>query len=115
MKKFYVLGNPIKHSLSPTIFNYWFKKYGLNCKYEKKLVKKNNFNKIFNKTISNKNCYGLNITLPFKQDTMELVDKVDNHARKIGAVNCVYKKKNKRRQSPAHQRDVMCCKHGRQT
>jgi shikimate dehydrogenase len=37
MKKNYlVIGNPIEHSLSPKIHNYWFKKYNINAHYEKK-------------------------------------------------------------------------------
>ncbi len=34
-KKFVVIGNPIKHSLSPFLHNYWFKKLKLNCEYKK--------------------------------------------------------------------------------
>ena len=34
MKKFYVVGNKTSKSLSPTIFNYWFKKYSIDAKYE---------------------------------------------------------------------------------
>ena len=33
MKKFYVVGNKSSKSLSPTIFNHWFKKYKINAKY----------------------------------------------------------------------------------
>ena len=32
-KKFGIIGNPIKHSLSPVLHNYWFEKYGLNATY----------------------------------------------------------------------------------
>ena len=32
-KKFGIIGRPIKHSLSPVLHNYWFKKYGLNASY----------------------------------------------------------------------------------
>ena len=32
-KKFGIIGNPIKHSLSPVLHNYWFDKYGLDASY----------------------------------------------------------------------------------
>ena len=36
MKKYLVIGNPIKHSLSPTLHNHWIKKNNINAIYEKK-------------------------------------------------------------------------------
>ena len=36
MKKFLVIGNPIEHSLSPKLHNYWIKIYGIDAIYEKK-------------------------------------------------------------------------------
>ena len=36
MKKFLVIGNPIEHSLSPILHNYWIKKNTLNAVYNKK-------------------------------------------------------------------------------
>ena len=38
MKKFLVIGNPIQHSLSPNLHNYWFKKNNIKAIYEKKLI-----------------------------------------------------------------------------
>ena len=35
MKKYLVIGNPIEHSLSPTLHNYWIKKNNIDAKYEK--------------------------------------------------------------------------------
>ena len=35
MKKFLVIGNPIDHSLSPTLHNYWIKSNGIDAIYEK--------------------------------------------------------------------------------
>ena len=38
MKKFLVIGNPIKHSLSPKLHNFWFKKNKINAVYDKKEI-----------------------------------------------------------------------------
>ena len=38
MKKYLVIGNPINHSLSPKLHNYWIKKNNINAVYEKKKV-----------------------------------------------------------------------------
>ena len=32
-KKFYIIGKPLSHSLSPTLHNYWFKKYKIDADY----------------------------------------------------------------------------------
>ena len=47
MKKYLVIGNPIEHSLSPKLHNYWFKKNKINAVYEKKQLSENNI-KIYN-------------------------------------------------------------------
>ena len=36
MKKFLVIGNPIEHSLSPKLHNYWIKKNNIEAFYDKK-------------------------------------------------------------------------------
>ena len=38
MKKYFVIGNPIEHSLSPIIHNYWFKKQNINASYDKRKI-----------------------------------------------------------------------------
>ena len=38
MKKYLVIGNPIEHSKSPIIHNYWMKKNNINAHYDKKLL-----------------------------------------------------------------------------
>ena len=40
MKKYFVIGNPIKHSLSPKLHNYWIKKNNISAVYEKKELQK---------------------------------------------------------------------------
>ena len=42
-KKFGIIGNPIKHSLSPTLHNYWFRKYGIDANYSIIEVENDNF------------------------------------------------------------------------
>ena len=40
-KNFLVIGNPIDHSLSPKLHNYWIKKYKIDAVYEKRLLNNN--------------------------------------------------------------------------
>ena len=35
MKKYFVIGNPIDHSLSPKLHNHWFKENKIDAVYEK--------------------------------------------------------------------------------
>jgi Shikimate 5-dehydrogenase len=65
MKKYFVIGNPISHSLSPKLHNFWFRKHNLNAKYEKLLLEKDNLNKIVQK-VKTGEISGLNVTVPFK-------------------------------------------------
>ena len=37
MKKYLVIGNPIDHSLSPKLHNYWIKKNKIEASYDKKI------------------------------------------------------------------------------
>ena len=65
-KKFLVVGNPIDHSLSPTLHNFWFKKYKLkNCLYKKQKLNAFDLAK-FVKNIRSGKIYGANVTVPFK-------------------------------------------------
>jgi len=46
MKKYLVVGDPIEHSLSPDIHNYWLNKNNINAIYEKKLIRGKKFQKL---------------------------------------------------------------------
>ena len=45
-KKFGIIGDPIKHSLSPVLHNYWFKKYNIDANYSIIQVRENQIPKI---------------------------------------------------------------------
>jgi len=89
MKRFYVVGTKTSKSLSPLIFNYWFKKHKIKSKYGYIELNQGNFNKKIKSTIFDKNVGGLNITIPFKQKIMRYIQTFDRHAKQINAVNCV--------------------------
>ncbi len=89
MKKFYVVGNKSSKSLSPLIFNYWFKKYKIKAKYGFVELNNRNFHSKIKEILKLKNVYGLNITIPFKEKIIKHVDSMDNHSKKINAINCV--------------------------
>ena len=88
-KKFFVVGNNSSKSLSPTIFNYWFKKYKIHAKYGHIQLNNKNFDKRLKKLLLNKNVKGLNITIPFKKKIIKYIDVCDKHSNSINAVNCV--------------------------
>jgi len=89
VKNFFVIGDQTSKSLSPLIFNHWFKKYNIQAKYSFLEVTKKNFNSEIVKKLNDKNTQGLNVTIPFKKDIIKYLDNRNVHAQKIGAVNCV--------------------------
>ncbi|MEZ5757700.1 MAG: shikimate dehydrogenase [Emcibacteraceae bacterium] len=84
-----VVGDPISHSLSPKLHGYWLKKYGIKGDYAAFHVAANELADFIGRLKKN-NISGVNITLPHKEAVLKLVDKVDDVAAKIGAVNTVY-------------------------
>ena len=94
IKKAYVIGGNTSLSLSPLIFNYWFKKHNIKGEYNFIEINENNFEKEIKKILDKAGLCGLNITVPFKEKIIPFLSKTDNDSRLIGAVNCVTKKKN---------------------
>ena len=94
MKKYLVIGNPIEHSLSPKLQNYWIKKNKLNAIYEKKLVNENEIENIIN-DVKDQKINGINVTVPFKKVVIPFLDKLSSEANKSQSVNTVYMENNK--------------------
>ena len=95
MKKYAILGWPLKHSLSPQIHNPAFKELGINAEYEKVEINPNNFTtEIYD--LKNKNYSGFNITIPHKTKIIPFIDEIDEQAKIVGAVNTICIKKTRR-------------------
>ena len=95
MKKYLVIGNPIEHSLSPLIHNYWMKKYKLvDNIYEKRKVEKKDLKEII-KEIRGNEIVGVNVTVPFKKLIIPFLDKLDFSAEETQSVNTLFKINNK--------------------
>ena len=92
-KKFGIIGNPIKHSLSPVLHNYWFQKYGINASYSIIEIEDSKLSDIVRK-IRDKNLSGINITLPFKQKIVPYIDILINDAEATSSVNTLYLNQN---------------------
>ena len=93
-KNFLVIGNPIDHSLSPKLHNYWIQKYKIDAVYEKKLLNNNEIeNLIFN--IRKEKIHGINVTVPFKKMVIPFLDELSDEAKISQSVNTIYKKENK--------------------
>ena len=93
-KKFLVIGNPIDHSLSPKLHNYWIKKYKIDAVYEKKILNHNKIEGLI-LNIRDEKIHGLNVTVPFKKTVIPFLDELSEEAKISQSVNTIYKKDNK--------------------
>ncbi len=93
MKKYLVIGNPIEHSLSPRLHNYWFKQNNIDAVYEKKQIKETDIKGIISE-MRNGEIEGINVTVPFKKSVISFLDELEM-PEKVQSVNTIYKKKDK--------------------
>ena len=94
MKKYLVIGNPIDHSLSPKLHNYWIKKNNIDAIYDKKLINEEDIENIVSEVKKN-NIDGINVTVPFKQKVIPFVDKLTPEANESQSINTIYKENDK--------------------
>ncbi len=89
MKKYLVIGNPIEHSLSPKLHNYWIKKNNIDAIYDKKQVNESDIKDIIS-DIKNEKINGINVTMPFKKSIIPFIDKLSFEANESQSVNTIY-------------------------
>ena len=107
-KKFLVIGNPIEHSLSPKLHNYWIKKNNLEATYDKKLLEQDEIQQLI-LDVREEKIHGLNVTVPFKKIVIPFLDILSTEARSSESVNTIYKDKDK---IIGHNTDIMGFKIG---
>mgnify|MGYP001334835571 CR=1 FL=1 len=88
MKKFLVVGNPISHSLSPEIHNYWLKKNNIFAVYEKEELKSNDLKSLILE-VKKRKVEGLNVTVPFKNEIISYLDELSLEAEMTQSVNTI--------------------------
>ena len=84
-----VIGDPIAHSRSPLIHNYWIAASELSGSYEAKRVAGEEL-ETFIRSMGDGGFTGCNVTVPHKQAVMPFLDRLNDTAAKIGAVNTVW-------------------------
>lgn len=91
LKTFAVIGDPIDHTLSPTIHNAAFKHLKMNCNYIAYKIKKQELESGI-ESLKSIHISGFNVTIPHKINVLNYLDELDNDCYKINAVNTVINK-----------------------
>ena len=102
MKKYFVVGNPIEHSLSPKLHNFWIKKNNINAIYEKKFLSKDELKNLILE-VKKKKIHGINVTVPFKKTVIPYLDQLSTESKNTQSVNTIYLNNNK---TTGHNTDI---------
>ncbi len=88
-----VIGNPIGHSKSPSIHNYWLDRYNIKGKYYRHITREKDLkSKIYE--LQEKGYAGFNVTIPHKVNIFDYISEPTSRAERIGAVNTLLFKGN---------------------
>ena len=88
MKKYFVIGNPIDHSLSPKLQNWWLKENHIDATYDKIKLEVHEI-KNFIQEIKEQRIAGCNVTVPFKKTVIPFLDKLSPEAEQTQSVNTI--------------------------
>lgn len=84
---FGLIGKPLAHSTSKVRFNQFFSNQHINAYYENFEIE--DIEQVKELVAANPNLCGFNVTIPYKQDIIPYLNKLDETAQAIGAVNTV--------------------------
>jgi len=86
-----VIGDPIAHSKSPLIHNFWLEKLGIDAEYRACHIRPDELSDYFSVRRADPDWCGCNVTIPHKEAVVSQVDEVvPDWARRLGAVNTVF-------------------------
>ena len=88
MKKYLVIGNPIDHSLSPKLQNWWLKENNIDATYDKIKLEVHEI-KNFIQEIKEQKIAGCNVTVPFKKTVIPFLDRLSPEAEQTQSVNTI--------------------------
>ncbi len=83
-----VLGDPVEHSLSPQMQNAALSHDKINLQYARFHIRPSELREALNR-VRDLQFVGLNLTLPHKIAAPELIDRLDDDAKQIGAINVI--------------------------
>ena len=87
MKRYGLIGHPLKHSMSRHLFNEKFEYEGLDCVYQHFDLK--SLDELYDVMEKYPDLCGFNVTIPYKEAIIPLLDEIDVVAKEVGAVNVV--------------------------
>lgn len=85
---FAVIGDPVEHSLSPRLFAHFAQEVGLDLHYTALRVRSPELAEVVDR-VRRGYLSGLSVTIPHKEQILDLLDELHPLARRIGAANCV--------------------------
>ena len=84
-----VIGDPVAHSKSPLIHNYWIERLGKRGAYGAVRVPLQDLPDYFSARAGDEDWRGCNVTAPLKQAVVPFLAELTDAARAVGAVNCI--------------------------
>jgi shikimate dehydrogenase len=83
-----IIGFPLEHSFSPTFFSEKFRTLGIDERYAAFPLQ--TIAKFPGLLSENPGLKGLNVTIPYKEQIIPFLDRIEKAALQIGAVNCIH-------------------------
>jgi len=87
MKRYGLIGHPLKHSQSRFYFNEKFEYLGLDCLYQHFDIR--SLDELHDIMAKYPDLSGFNVTIPYKESIIPMLDEIDPIAKEVGAVNVV--------------------------